>query len=327
MKLLAFALLILLQGALAPGLHAQDLSYWVTFAPSDERFAVTMPQAPEGKKQKSSYGPLEVDGTAYSVKENEAVYTLWSLKNQNYAKSNLIDVEDYLDACAELVWESLFKPRREKLGLKGAQMMYEQALRAGGIPGRQYVLRFGARLGVVRFFADEDKIYVLNVYNASANEPGAMRFLTSFQPDREKAAQATDKDTDKDRQLLPVIGPGRGGNIQRDSSQGANNPSGPVDYNKVFTPKETTERARITTRPEPMYTEGARKFQVSGTVVLEAVLAKSGEITDVRVIRGLPHGLTRASLEAVKAIRFIPATRDGIPVSQRIVVEYNYNLY
>ncbi len=58
-----------------------------------------------------------------------------------------------------------------------------------------------------------------------------------------------------------------------------------------------------------------------------AVLNRAGEVTDIKVEAGLPHGLTTKAAEAAKKIRFQPAQKDGRPVSQYIILEYNFNIY
>jgi TonB family protein len=78
---------------------------------------------------------------------------------------------------------------------------------------------------------------------------------------------------------------------------------------------------------EPQYTEEARENAVSGTVVLRAVFSASGDVTNIRVVSGLPYGLTESAVEAAREIRFSPAVKDGRPVSQYIQIEYNFNLY
>lgn len=132
------------------------------------------------------------------------------------------------------------------------------------------------------------------------------------------------------------FGPGRGGNIGGGDRQMGGGGSGggtgfngeaPVDYNRVFAPKEVTQKARILSRPEPQYTEEARKNQVSGTVVLKAVFSSSGQVTNIRAVSGLPYGLTEKAIAAARMIRFSPAMKDGRAVSQYIQIEYNFNLY
>jgi TonB family protein len=131
------------------------------------------------------------------------------------------------------------------------------------------------------------------------------------------------------------FGPGRdkgigGGNYQPGGggSGGGTGTNGELtNYNKTFNPKDVNVKARILSRPEPQYTEEARKNQVSGTVVLRAVFSSSGQVTNIRAVSGLPNGLTERAIAAARQIRFTPAMKDGRPVSQYIQIEYNFNLY
>jgi hypothetical protein len=45
------------------------------------------------------------------------------------------------------------------------------------------------------------------------------------------------------------------------------------------------------------------------------------------VLQALPGGLTEAAVRAARAISFVPATKDGKPVSMWMQLEYNFNLY
>jgi TonB family protein len=76
-----------------------------------------------------------------------------------------------------------------------------------------------------------------------------------------------------------------------------------------------------------MYTDKARSKQVTGTIVLKCIFAADGTITNIYLIRGLPHGLTEKTIEAARKIKFVPATKDGKPVSMWMQLEYNFNLY
>jgi protein TonB len=68
-------------------------------------------------------------------------------------------------------------------------------------------------------------------------------------------------------------------------------------------------------RVSPRYTETARRAGVQGVVITEAVIDEQGRVTNVRVLRGLPMGLTEAAIEAVQQWRFKPAmTSNGKPV-------------
>ncbi|HEV7842477.1 MAG TPA: energy transducer TonB, partial [Pyrinomonadaceae bacterium] len=99
------------------------------------------------------------------------------------------------------------------------------------------------------------------------------------------------------------------------------------DPNKVYTTKDVTSKARILSRPEPQYTEEARRNQVTGTVVLRAVFSAGGAVTNIKAVKGLPDGLTEKAISAARQIKFVPAQKEGRNVSQYIQIEYNFNLY
>ena len=101
---------------------------------------------------------------------------------------------------------------------------------------------------------------------------------------------------------------------------------GPSDPSaQVFRQAEVTKKALITYKPEPGFTEEAQRNDVRGVVRLRAVLASNGRVRHIIVIRGLPDGLTEKAVEAARGIRFTPATVDGRPVSQFVILEYNFN--
>jgi TonB family protein len=102
---------------------------------------------------------------------------------------------------------------------------------------------------------------------------------------------------------------------------------GGVDYDKTFKQSEVSVHAVITYKPEPGFTEEARRENVTGMVRLRAVLSASGEVTNISVIKGLPDGLTERAINAARQIKFRPAQKDGHIVSQYIVLEYNFNIY
>jgi protein TonB len=127
------------------------------------------------------------------------------------------------------------------------------------------------------------------------------------------------------------LGPGRGGNTgggdRNDGGGGPGGGGGGGDPNRVFSGKDVSSKARVLSKPEPQYTEEARKNQVTGTVVLRAVFTSGGQVTNIRAVSGLPYGLTERAIAAARQIRFTPATKDGRPVSMYIQLEYNFNLY
>jgi TonB family protein len=126
-------------------------------------------------------------------------------------------------------------------------------------------------------------------------------------------------------------GPGEGGNTgggpRREGGGGPGGGGGGTDYSKIFSGREVTSKARVLDKPEPTYTEAARKNQITGTVVLRAVFSAGGTVTNISAVSRLPDGLTERAIAAAKQIRFVPASKDGRPVSMWMELQYNFNLY
>jgi protein TonB len=102
---------------------------------------------------------------------------------------------------------------------------------------------------------------------------------------------------------------------------------GASDTNRIFTVKDVTRRAVIVSRPEPIYTDEARKNQITGTVTLRLVLNANGTVTNVVALSRLPDGLTEKAIEAARRIQFTPAERDGCKVSQYATINDNFSIY
>jgi TonB family protein len=84
---------------------------------------------------------------------------------------------------------------------------------------------------------------------------------------------------------------------------------------------------RPTYTPSARYSEQARKEKIEGTVMLLCVVTSAGEVTDIRVTKGLGYGLDEKAIQAVKQWKFKPAMRDGKPVSVEIAIEQDFHLY
>ena len=82
----------------------------------------------------------------------------------------------------------------------------------------------------------------------------------------------------------------------------------------------------ITYQPRPAYTDEARRLQIEGEVLVEAVFTASGEIQIVRIARGLGHGLNESAMAAVRSIRFRPARHRGRPADSTATVRVRFEL-
>jgi len=95
---------------------------------------------------------------------------------------------------------------------------------------------------------------------------------------------------------------------------------------QIFSSKAVDTRVRITAKPKPSYTKEARRNGVQGYVILKVVLSSTGKNSRVRVVRGLPAGLTENAIKAACKLQFKPAMKDGQAVSQWLNVEYVFRL-
>jgi TonB family protein len=127
----------------------------------------------------------------------------------------------------------------------------------------------------------------------------------------------------------PGVGPGEKGNMGGGPRQsGCCGPGGGSDNEgQTFSGSQVEQRARVLSKPEPTYTEDARRNQVEGTVMLRVVFASNGDVVQIRAVRTLPYGLTERAIAAARQIKFVPAVRGGHPVSVFMQLEYNFNLY
>lgn len=108
---------------------------------------------------------------------------------------------------------------------------------------------------------------------------------------------------------------------------GTGSGSGRSGHGSSYSPSEVDQRPRLLSKPAPQYTEEARRNQISGTVLLRAIFSSSGEVVQIRALNTLPFGLTEKAIAAAREIKFVPAMKNGRPVSVYLNLEYNFNLY
>lgn len=82
----------------------------------------------------------------------------------------------------------------------------------------------------------------------------------------------------------------------------------------------------ISHREEPEYTEIARQARVQGVVIVEAIIDKNGNVDAVKVVKGLPMGLSEAAVRAVRQWKFKAGTLNGQPVDTIFNLTVNFKL-
>ncbi len=81
----------------------------------------------------------------------------------------------------------------------------------------------------------------------------------------------------------------------------------------------------IIQKTQPIYPPIARAAHQGGTVVLHAIISKSGTIQSLSVISG-PAMLQGAALDAVKTWRYKPYLLNGEPTEVDTTIMVNFNL-
>jgi protein TonB len=85
-------------------------------------------------------------------------------------------------------------------------------------------------------------------------------------------------------------------------------------------------KPEVLARVEPVYTEPARRARIQGVVIVETVIDTQGRVTDARVLKSLPMGLSESAVDAVRQWRFKPATLDGRAVSVYFTLTVKFEL-
>jgi len=78
--------------------------------------------------------------------------------------------------------------------------------------------------------------------------------------------------------------------------------------------------------PNPSFSDQARKAKVQGTILLVVTVTASGDVADVKVVKGLGSGLDENAVATVRTWKFKPGTEDGIPVQSEVKVEVSFHL-
>jgi TonB family protein len=84
-------------------------------------------------------------------------------------------------------------------------------------------------------------------------------------------------------------------------------------------------RGNLISKVDPVYPADARAAGIQGSVVLRAVISKTGTIEDLKVVSG-PVELTASAIDAVKQWKYLPYLLNGEPVEVDTTITVNYTL-
>lgn len=298
---------------------AQTQASWETYTFQGEEFSVALPEMPtldptdrQIKGERDKFDKARIYG-AYG---NGIVYLI-----RSYDKPRRNEDFDF--------FARYFMQSHVYTG-QSFQMEFRRELQLGMFRGRQYTVKRdntpeGIPVSSLHVYLTSRHAYALRVIGADDEHPDTKRFFSSFNlTERPAGRQIVDEwklpRPPFERSELVENGEGSGGML---TPRAADAPLRP----RIHRGGETTRKAALVSKPEPLYTEEARRNQVTGTVRLRLVASANGKITNVVAITQLRDGLTENAVRAARHIKFIPAIKDGRPVSQYITIEYNFNIY
>ena len=99
-----------------------------------------------------------------------------------------------------------------------------------------------------------------------------------------------------------------------------------VDGERIYRNREVDQKPSVIKKPTPGYPREARTAGVQGTVILRCIFNATGKVTNIRVVSGLPFGLTERSIAAAEKTQFRPAMKDGKRVSVWMEMQYTFHV-
>ena len=181
----------------------------------------------------------------------------------------------------------------------GYDLTTERHLTVDGVTGKEYSSQDKSSPSTRQFFVTQWGLYRFTATGSNPDHDGVQRFFSSIRFGRRVGGIA--------------VSDGDGDPLE-------------IGSERIYRGTEVDVKARILQKFEPQYTFEARRARTTGTVVLKAVFSSTGNITNIRVISGLPNGLTEQAIAAARRIKFRPAMRDGKPVSMWVQLEYYFSL-
>lgn len=277
------------------------LHRWLQIRPHGEEFSFQMPVAPRlyVSQREDSTVVVQIGGTR--VKQQ--------LTYHAYYDGAVYLVHSYKASSPEKVLTGLV----QNPSFKG---VFVRDLRADGNDVQEYETKHEGLYEQTRFIKSGKFLYKLEAAARDANNPTLEKFLSSFTTGKPNPATVSE---------VTAVG-GEEGVTQVQPAATPVVPT-PEATEQVLKAKEVTSKAAIIYKPEPLYTEQARRDQLTGSVKIKFVLTANGDVTNANIEYGLKEGLNESALEALHAITFLPAEKDGRRVSQYAIIMYNFNIY
>ena len=288
-----------------------SIENWQTFAPADEEFSIEAP-APLASEQ---YGEKEerTFTRRYTNVFNGTYFFIFSDSEKKLLQTNF--VRD-------------FAKNFQKSG---------KSFQAGNLTGEKFefadsenfyhtilFVKTNARSYVFQTVSPTGDNHLVGIFFAGIKIDG-IEVKDSAKAEENSAPEKTsvNETTTIKNQNEKSVGAGNGIGSGSGSGSGTNNNA---NLNTQTLPIQT-RGVNLLTKPRAAYTDLARFYQITGSILTQVTFLANGEIGTVTPITKLPFGLTNQAINAARAIRFEPAVKNGQPINVNKQVEYHFTLY
>lgn len=235
------------------------------------------------------------------------------------------------DVRASLVERNLFQPALAGLGYEGSiNLSREEARRIGAAVGCDFFITGKAEMVARSQSKDEKHIEAIIGVMIVDGRSGELAHFDFIEEKAENSEIALNKaaavlkasislyvqrmtEWRKSREVLKLVVP-----TTPDIERVEEIPEEGSPQSAGFKPPEFLSRVK------PEYTHQAESADISATVEASVIFQATGTLREIEITRWAGFGLDESSIEAIRQLKFKPATRDGKPVSVRATVQYNF---
>jgi hypothetical protein len=200
----------------------------------------------------------------------------------------LFVIQSYEASNLKNLLRDIIRPNRE--------LSFERDVKLSGFKGKSFTRVGLTTFGKGQYFITKKHLYIIEAVRRDGDDPVLDKFLNSVN--------------------LGDFNPATTLNVQP-----------PTRPEVVVKSKDLTRKAAILWKPIPTFDEASRRREESGRISVIALLSANGNVGEVELRSGLGFGLNAQAIETANEIIFLPAEKDGRYVSQRVMVEYEFQIF
>jgi TonB family protein len=91
-------------------------------------------------------------------------------------------------------------------------------------------------------------------------------------------------------------------------------------------PTAGVQAPAVIRKTEPEYTQEAKRAGIEGAILLYVEVGTDGRAHRIRVLKGLGYGLDAKAIDAIREWRFLPGTKNGVPIVSPATIEVKFSL-